>query len=76
MRRYEGCHPLGQVSMGIDQRDAPASLDILTDKGLKEGSFAGAGLANDVEVKAAVRLTNTEPLPIVAKVESADLGDV
>ena len=54
------CDALHQIAMGIDQSAAPARLDVLPDQGFEQRGFAGAGLADDVDVRKPVTLPNAK----------------
>jgi hypothetical protein len=50
--RNVGEHRFGEVAMRIEQRKPFAGREVLSNKLEKKGAFAGAGLANDVDVPA------------------------
>ena len=48
-----GEHGFGEVAVGIKQRQPLAGNEVLVDQVEQDGTLAGAGLADDVEVAAA-----------------------
>jgi hypothetical protein len=59
----------GQIAMGIEQRDAGAGRKVLGNKIKQQRTLAGAGLADDVEMAAALVVVEHD---IVARDAGAD----
>jgi Fe-S oxidoreductase len=54
-------HPLDEIAVGVDEREAATRAQILDRELLHEGGFADAGLAEDVEMREALWGTDAEP---------------
>ena len=67
--RHEFEDGFGEVAMGIEQRDAGAGGEVLANEVEQQGTLAGAGLPDDVEVPAALVVAEHDK---VARCEGAN----
>ena len=68
--------PLDQVAMRIDQREAVAALQVLKCHSLDQRRFAGAGLADDVDVRKPILSFYAEQLLTIPKIRSGEIRDI
>ena len=71
---YGRKQPLDEIAMRIEQRQAPAALNILPGQILQQRGLSGSSLADDVRVRAPVGLFDAEYSPIVSEVDAAQYG--
>src|SRR5439155_13662378 len=64
-----------QVAVGIEERKAFAMHEVLAGEVSDQRGLAGAGLADDVQVGAAVGALDAEATMIVAEVGDGERGD-
>jgi hypothetical protein len=65
-------HPLDQVAVGVDKGEAALRLKILQSHVSEQRGLAGAGLADDVDMKKAVFEPDAEAAMIAPGIDGAD----
>jgi hypothetical protein len=66
------CNALHKIAVGIDEGAAAAGADVLQNQVFKKRRFAGAGLANDVEVRELASLLDAEKAMLVAGIGAGE----
>ena len=70
--RYTLCHPLHEVTVGIDERAAPAREDVLHDQVFKQRRFTDARFADHVDMGKPVSLLDAERVMAIAGVGAGE----
>src|SRR5436309_12058901 len=69
-----GKRQLDQIAVWIEQSEPPPGVHVPADERMQQRRFAGAGLADDVHVRAPVRLPDAEKPPVSAEVCAGEEG--